>query len=130
MIHVILQSPNCEQGSLSITFDGGETEKYCGLKNFDVEGANPTIIFDSQYSNKGNKFLCTMQAKKFDEYNCQCGMKNPVSINMLRQQGFWSLSVAISLIATSLMICAKLSHIKIFYNERLFGDNLRDQNKN
>lgn len=58
--------------------------KYCGYGTIEGEGMNVIINLNSQYYTKGGRFACVMQTKKFEENDCECGQRNPVSMNMYR----------------------------------------------
>ncbi|RLU26278.1 hypothetical protein DMN91_000072 [Ooceraea biroi] len=70
---------DCSAGSLTIKFPGQIIPpKYCGKGNVTLEGKNPTITLDTPSWAPGGVFLCQVQSEKpFDEYDCECGWKNP-----------------------------------------------------
>ncbi|XP_032684817.1 venom serine protease 34-like [Odontomachus brunneus] len=72
---------NCMEEYFSVQFAGKSIDKYCGYGTFTSEGMDVTMNFISPYTTKGGTFLCEARAEKpFDEYNCQCGWKNPSKI--------------------------------------------------
>lgn len=74
------------QEYFSVQFAGKNADKYCGYGTFASEGMNVTMNFNSPYYAQGGTFMCEVRTEEpYDEYNCQCGLKNPVSTNVLRQ---------------------------------------------
>lgn len=82
---IILKSRDCVENSLSVQIDGGEPHRYCGNGTFTVKATNAVLRL---YAPSGATFLGEIQTNnrpenenpnKFDEYNCKCGWKNPVS---------------------------------------------------
>jgi len=52
---------------------------YCGQGRFITEGMNATVTLNTKNDTLGGVFLC-QAITVADDYNCQCGWKNPVSL--------------------------------------------------
>ncbi|KAH0949026.1 hypothetical protein HN011_009426 [Eciton burchellii] len=72
-------SYDCLGDRVGILYDGKYMNNYCGQGRFITEGMNATVTLNTKNDTLGGVFLCEAITVA-DDYNCQCGWKNPTRV--------------------------------------------------